>query len=141
MIRTDREYNELVKQMSQTKELIAKQRKSLAAEGLSGKEIERALAPTISFSKQFAEELEFYKTLKNGSVPPFESFESIGQALIALRIAKGLAQRELAQKLNVTEAQVSRDERNEYHGITIERAQRVLDSMGATVKVELKIPA
>jgi DNA-binding XRE family transcriptional regulator len=141
MIRTDKEYNELIHQISQTKELIAKQRKTLAAEGLSEKEIERALAPTMSFSKQFTEELAFYKKLKKGSVPPFESFESIGQALIALRIARGLAQRELAKKLNVTEAQVSRDERNEYQGITIERAQRVLDALGATVKVELKIPA
>ena len=141
MIRTDKEYNELMSQMAQTTQLIAKQRKTLAAEGLTGKEIERALAPTISFSNQFAEELEFYKKLKSGFLPPFESFESIGQALIALRIAKDLTQRELAQRLNVAEAQVSRDERNEYHGITIERAQRVLEAMGATVRVELKIPA
>jgi transcriptional regulator with XRE-family HTH domain len=74
-------------------------------------------------------------------LPPVDSFESIGQSLVALRIAKGLTQRELAQRLDVAEAQVSRDERNEYHGITIERAQRVLNAMGATVKVELKIPA
>jgi DNA-directed RNA polymerase specialized sigma subunit len=141
MIRTDKEYNELMSQMAQTKQLIAEQRKTLAAEGLTGKEIERALAPTVSFSNQFAEELEFYKKLKSGSLPPFDSFESIGQALVALRIAKDLTQRELAQRLNVAEAQVSRDERNEYHGITIERAQRVLDAMGATVKLELKIPA
>ena len=141
MIRTDREYEELMSQMTQSKELIAKQRKTLASQGLSEKEIEKALAPTISFSNQFTEELEFYRKLKKGLLPPVESFESIGQSLVALRIAKGLTQRELAQRLNVAEAQVSRDERNEYHGVTIERAQRVLDAMGATVKVQLKIPA
>ena len=64
MIRTDREYDELMSQMAQSKELIAGQRKTLAAQGLSNKEIEKALAPTISFSNQFAEELEFYKKLK-----------------------------------------------------------------------------
>ncbi len=141
MIRTDREYNKLIKQMAQKKELIAKQRKTLAIQGLSGKEIEKALAPTISFSNQFVEELEFYRKLKKGVLPPVDSFESIGRALMALRIAKGLTQRELAQRLDVAEAQVSRDERNEYHGITIERAQRILNAMGAIVKVELKIPA
>ena len=47
------------------------------------------------------------------------------------RIANGLSQRELADRLadrlGVSEPQVSCDECNEYHGITIERAQRILD--------------
>jgi hypothetical protein len=33
----------------------------------------------------------------------------------------------------VSEAQVSRDERNEHHGITVDRAQRVLDAMNETL--------
>ena len=41
---------------------------------------------------------------------------AIGRLLTALRIAGGLAQRELAQRLGVDESQVSRDERNEYFG-------------------------
>ncbi len=50
-----------------------------------------------------------------------------------MRIANGLSQKELAERLGVSEAQVSRDERNEYHGITVDRAQRVLDAMGETL--------
>src|SRR2546421_13058436 len=38
---------------------------------------------------------------------------SIGQLLIAARIANGMSQRELADRLGVSETQVSRDERNE----------------------------
>ena len=57
----------------------------------------------------------------------------MGTLLIALRTANGLSQKDLAQKLDVSEAQVSRDERNEYHGITVERAKRVLDAMGETL--------
>jgi hypothetical protein len=33
----------------------------------------------------------------------------------------------------VDEAQVSRDERNEYYGVTVERAQWVLDALGAQI--------
>ena len=44
-----------------------------------------------------------------------------------------MSQRELAERLGVSEAQISRDERNKYHGITVDRAQRVLDAMGETL--------
>jgi len=36
----------------------------------------------------------------------------------------------LAQRLGVHESQVSRDERNEYHNITLDRAGRILDVLG-----------
>jgi hypothetical protein len=36
------------------------------------------------------------------------------------RIAQGITQRELAKRLGLHESQVSRDERNEYFGITLE---------------------
>ncbi|HKC76557.1 MAG TPA: helix-turn-helix transcriptional regulator [Chloroflexota bacterium] len=64
-----------------------------------------------------------------------QGLTSIGQLLIAARIANGLSQRELADRLGVSETQVSRDERNEYHGITVERAQRILDCLNETVTV------
>jgi hypothetical protein len=35
--------------------------------------------------------------------------------------------RELARRLGVHETQVSRDERNEYFGITLERAAKILE--------------
>lgn len=53
----------------------------------------------------------------------------LGQLLIALRIANGITQHELVERLGVSESVVSRDERNEYHGITVERAQCVLNAL------------
>ncbi len=53
----------------------------------------------------------------------------------------GLSQRELAEKLGVHESQVSHDERNEYYGITIERATRILDALGVKIRTRLeKVP-
>ena len=60
--------------------------------------------------------------------------QGIGRLLIAVRIAQGMTQRELAERLAVHESQVSRDERNEYHGITVERASRILEALGVTVR-------
>jgi transcriptional regulator with XRE-family HTH domain len=56
-------------------------------------------------------------------------FRGLGHLLVSLRIAKGISQRELARRLYIHESQVSRDERNEYFGITLERAIRVLDAL------------
>ena len=33
----------------------------------------------------------------------------------------------------MNEAQVSKDEKNEYHGISVERAQRIIDALEGTV--------
>ena len=63
--------------------------------------------------------------------------EGLGRLLIALRIFQGLSQRELADKLTVHESQVSRDERNEYHGVTVERANRILEALGAELRTAI----
>lgn len=68
-------------------------------------------------------------------MPSVAGFASVGQMLIALRIVKGLTQRSLAERLNVTEAQISRDERNEYRGITTDRVQRILDALETKAEI------
>ena len=37
---------------------------------------------------------------------------------------------QLAERLGVHESQVLRDERNDYRGVTAERAQRILEALG-----------
>lgn len=51
-----------------------------------------------------------------------------------------MSQKELADRLGVSEAQVSRDERNEYHGITVERVRRILDALGVTTDLRVVVP-
>ena len=87
-----------------------------------------------SFHLQLVEEVESYERLKRGEFEEIQNLRGIGRLLIGLRIAQGLSQRELAERLGVNESQVSRDERNEYHGVTIERAARVLDALQADVR-------
>jgi hypothetical protein len=40
----------------------------------------------------------------------------------------------------VHESQVSRDERNEYHGVTVERASRILDALGVDLHSVFEAP-
>ncbi len=50
-----------------------------------------------------------------------------------------MTQRELARRLSVDEAMVSRDERNEYHGITVDRAKRMLDALGVRLVTRVEV--
>lgn len=67
------------------------------------------------------------------------NLHGLGRALVAIRIALGLTQRELADRLGVNESQVSRDERNEYRGVTVERACRILDALGVEMTTSFSI--
>jgi DNA-directed RNA polymerase specialized sigma subunit len=133
VIRSEKEYREAVERLRQDKEVLALQKEKLEGLGLSEEEVRRALEPMLSFRAQLEEEVEWYERVRRRDFGIIRDLSAVGTLLIALRIANGLSQRELAKKLGVSEAQVSRDERNEYHGITVDRAQRVLDAMNETL--------
>jgi len=91
------------------------------------------LDPQRTFHEQIKQDVESYERLKRGEFEELHNFQGIGRMLIALRIYQGLTQRELAEELGVHETQVSRDEKNEYHGVTIERASRILETLAVDV--------
>jgi DNA-binding XRE family transcriptional regulator len=133
MIRSEKEYREAVERLRQDEEVLALQKEKLEGMELSEEEVRRAMEPMLSFRAQLEEEVEWYERMRRRDFGVIRDLSAVGTLLIAMRIANGLSQRELAERLGVSEAQVSRDERNEYHGITVDRAQRVLDAMGETL--------
>jgi DNA-directed RNA polymerase specialized sigma subunit len=138
MIRSEAEYQEALHRLEQDRIVAAAQRDALVASGLSPAEVEHAMEPLRSFQAQLEEEVAWYEDVRRRNFPAIRRLTHIGRLLIALRIANGLTQRELAERLGVSEAVVSRDERNEYHGITVERAQRILDALGASVVTQVE---
>jgi plasmid maintenance system antidote protein VapI len=79
--------------------------------------------------------------LKRREFDELANFRGFGHMLISRRIARGLTQRELAKRLGVHESQVSRDERNGYFGITLERAMRVLAALHVRLRTAVEIEA
>jgi DNA-directed RNA polymerase specialized sigma subunit len=138
MIRNESEYKEAVARLEEERNRLDEQRKHLKASGLSPAQIKRAVDPMVSFHLQLAEEVESYERLKRGEFDEIQNLHGIGRLLIGLRIAQGLSQRELAERLGVSESQVSRDERTEYHGVTLERAARILDALNADVRTTVE---
>ena len=130
MVRTEKEYQQMVKRLEQEKGLVSKQRQQLEQEGLDKAQIQRLMDPLESFYMQLQEEIQTYERLCRGELNELYNVRSIGHLLISARIARGLSQRELAQRLGVNESSISRDERNEYHSITLDRAARILEILG-----------
>ncbi len=134
MIRNEAEYKEAAQRLEDERKRLSDHRVALTKAGLSKTEIKRAMDPLRSFHLQLEEEVAAYERLKRGDLGELENLHGLGRTLVALRIALGLTQRQLAERLEVNESQVSRDERNEYHGVTVDRASRILDALGVNLK-------
>jgi plasmid maintenance system antidote protein VapI len=139
LIKTEREYQIALRRLKAEKETVEQQRRGLEREGFSREQIERGMAPLLSFHQQHVEEIEWYEKVKRQDFRTLSSISQIGHLLIALRVASGLSQKDLAKCLDVCEPQVSRDERNEYRGITKERILRILDVFGVRVKTHVEL--
>ena len=142
MIRNEAEYQVASARLAEERTRLGDHRARLKEAGLKDNEIKRVIDPMESFHLQFQEEVESYERLKRGEFDDLENLRGLGHLIISVRIAQGISQRELAKRLGVHESQVSRDERNEYFGITLERAIKVLDALNVKLhtKVEMGPP-
>jgi DNA-binding XRE family transcriptional regulator len=135
MIRNEDEYQEASRRLDENRHFAERRVLMLGEQGLSAQEIQRAMEPLLTFQSQLRAEVTWYERVRRGDVGMIGRLAELGRLLIALRIAGGVTQRQLAERLGVTETQVSRGERNEYHAISVERAQRILDALGVTLTV------
>lgn len=76
-----------------------------------------------------------YDDLRNGRVHRREikGLSGLPTALIEARIAAGLTQRVLAERLGVAEQQIQRWEASHYSGVGLERLQQVADAVGMKI--------
>ena len=139
MIRNEQDYREAVARLDDEQKRLSDHRARLKEAHLTEEEIERVIDPMESFHLQLREEVESYERLKRGEFDELENLRGLGHLLIALRISQGLSQRDLAQRLGVHESQVSRDERNEYFGVKLERAIKILDALNVRLRTHIEI--
>ena len=140
MIRTDTEDQRALDRLDQEAETLQAQREKLEEMDLSEEEIKRVLGPMISFREQLREEADTYERMRRGDLGALHDLRSIGRWLIGARIARGWTVTELAEYLGVSTQQISRDERNEYRGVSAERAQRILETLGVRYRLQLEEP-
>jgi ribosome-binding protein aMBF1 (putative translation factor) len=84
-------------------------------------------------------ELAEYEKLQSGAYGAIsvESFDELPRALVRARIASGLSQKDLADKLNLKEQQVQRYEATEYSAASLARIQEIVRALGIKVAKEI----
>lgn len=84
-------------------------------------------------------QIEVYELLKEGNFNQldFESFDLLPQGLIKARIAKGLSQKDLANRLGLKEQQIQKYEATEYASASFERLKQVISALDVKVREEI----
>jgi DNA-binding transcriptional regulator YiaG len=88
------------------------------------------------------EQISRYDALRAGRVPRvvLTSIVELLPTLIEARIAAGLTQKVLSERLGVAEQQVQRWESTTYAGVSVERVQAVADAVGLGITEEVTYP-
>ncbi len=88
-------------------------------------------------------QIEEYEALKSGqrAVLEIESLEELPRALIKARIASGLSQKDLAERLGLKEQQIQRYENTEYTSASFGRLVEVSQSLGIKIREDVFLPS
>ncbi|HPM85170.1 MAG TPA: helix-turn-helix transcriptional regulator [Candidatus Anammoximicrobium sp.] len=140
MLKNEAEYRRAVEEVTQQRGRLQQQTDRLRGEGLSDEQVRVAMEPLWAYHRQLAADIERYERIKRGEFDVLRNLERLGELLIAVRIYLGLTQAELAERLGVDPSVVCRDERNEYHGVTLERAVKILNVMGVELRTSVEVP-
>jgi HTH-type transcriptional regulator / antitoxin HipB len=81
--------------------------------------------------RQLKQEIAEYEQLKSGNIFTFVlgSLSDLPTTLIKARIATGMTQKDLAEKIGVQEQQIQRYESNHYSSASFERLRSIADAL------------
>jgi hypothetical protein len=90
----------------------------------------------------FAAELTQYEALRDGRVRQLgiRSLLDVPAALICARVAAGLTQKQLAERLGVREQQVQQDEASRYAGAGLDRLHAISTVLGVEIVGTVRLP-
>ena len=134
MIKSDAQRERTVAQIEGFRRALAK-----VAEEQPRKRSEAIRGSYEGMIRQLEDELREYDQLKSGELklPKVDRLDEIAPFIVKLRIAKGISQTELANRLGVSKQVISRYEESDYQTVGIARLQEILDAIGVKTAVTL----
>ncbi len=87
-------------------------------------------------------DIEEYELLRSGNVHlvEVESFQELPAAFIRARIAAGLSQKELGERLDMKEQQIQRYEATDYAGASFSTLSAIVNALGVSMREDILVP-
>ncbi|MDQ3132290.1 MAG: helix-turn-helix domain-containing protein [Acidobacteriota bacterium] len=143
MIKNERQYRITKAQAGKFEDALAQQAANTETSNHLHPLVQKAQKDALA--SQFTDlkaELREYDALRSGERKILEltSFDEFPRALIQARIASGLSQKALADKLGIKEQQLQRYEATEYASASVERIKEVIKVLGLTIRKDVFLP-
>ncbi len=140
MIKTERQY-QITKTQAEKFEAALRQ-----AEARSYSDPLLAQLERDSLRSQFEElrdQLAEYDRLRSGSIREIsvDTMDQLPQALIKARIAAGLSQKDLADRLGLKEQQIQRYEATDYSTAGLRRIGEIVNALGTAIHMKVTVPS
>lgn len=143
MIGNEREYRITKAARRRFEEAIEVHKASTPAEGVDPR-VHAAMGDAMrSEVEVLSAQIQRYEDLRDGRVRQreLESLTDLPTALIEARIAAGLTQRGLADRLGLKQQQIQRWEADRYSGVGLVRLQEVVDALGMGITETVRYAA
>lgn len=142
MIKNEREYRITKAQSIRFEQALLELEESGTAAQLDPRLRKAQIDSLRSQLEDLRDDLAEYESVRSGeqSVISLDSLDELPRALIQARIAAGLSQRELAERLGLKEQQVQRYEATDYAGASLERLSEVIRALGLHIREDVFLP-
>ncbi len=126
-IHSEQQHKREKKQLEHLEEQRTEITNDLKLKNYSETQIDIALLAINKMYYSLKYDIELYEKAINGEFDKETvTMSQLGTFLIKMRIFKGITQEEMAEKLGISQVQISKDERNEYQGIGTSKLNRIL---------------
>lgn len=139
MIRNERQYRITKSQVDDFERTLRMLDQQPTPPGVHPRIRQAQLDAVQSQVDELREELAAYEALRAGrtNVLELSSLDELPAALIQARIAAGLTQRQLADRLGMKEQQLQRYEATDYAGASLSRIRAVVEALGVRVREDV----
>jgi ribosome-binding protein aMBF1 (putative translation factor) len=142
VIANERQYRITQAALRRFEDAVEDHRHSTPSEGVDPR-IHKAMGDALrSEVEVLSDQIKQYVDLRDGRIAQREldRLTDLPAALIEARIAAGLSQKALAERLGLREQQIQRWESTLYSGVGVKRLQKVIDALGVGIRETVSYP-
>ena len=139
MIKNERQYKITRSRAHEARNALGELRRTPLSDGLQPEMRELQLDALSGTLGDLQAELAEYDALHDATVIKANGIEQLPTSLIQARIAWGLTQRQLAERIGVQEQAIQRDEATGYFGVSFARLVEIANALGISVDYVMRL--